>query len=90
MNKHCNSGMRLTAHHIVYKSHEENDNVSNGLTLCLNCHKIAHEGFTNPQTRERITAHEFVCNILESWTDSVKYRWDVAHERLSKRIALVA
>ncbi len=90
MNKHCNSETRLTAHHIVYKSHVRDDDIGNGITLCWKCHKVAHEGYTNPQTKVRTTAHEFVANILDSWIDSVEYRWDVAHDKLRKRIVLVA
>src|SRR5207249_4666082 len=37
-------GVRLHAHHIVFRQHGGKDTLSNLLTLCETCHKRLHQG----------------------------------------------
>lgn len=42
--QHCGSQVKLQAHHIIFKSCGGSNTVSNGITLCKECHDSIHAG----------------------------------------------
>lgn len=42
--QNCKETEDLQAHHIIYRSKEGNNSVSNGITLCSKCHEDLHRG----------------------------------------------
>ena len=41
--RHCNDRMGIHPHHVIYKSQQGPDDLTNLLTLCWQCHHAAHE-----------------------------------------------
>lgn len=41
--RHCKSRCDLHPHHIVYRSHQGPDELTNLITLCAQCHTAVHE-----------------------------------------------
>ena len=88
MNRQCVSTDKrnqaaLHPHHLVPRSQRGPDEVENGITLCVLCHKRAHEGYETAQGR--VTGRRFLLTVLEGWRGELQWRWDKAYEWLSKK-----
>ena len=57
----------LSAHHIIFRSQDGDDALSNLITLCFNCHRIAHDGKYRNEEGERVfvNARVWMIEILE-------------------------
>lgn len=63
----CGSNKDLSAHHICPRSLQGGDEMSNLITLCFDCHRIAEDGTYVDGIR--VTAKEFVIDILEYYPE---------------------
>ncbi len=63
----CGSNKELTVHHIHPRSLQGGDEMSNLMTLCFSCHRIAEDGAYVDSIR--VTAKEFVIDILEYYPE---------------------
>jgi hypothetical protein len=81
----CDSKNGLHAHHIVYRSHEGSDDISNGITLCPVEHDKVHNG-----TRilgVLYTGRAYMLMILRSHKGDKNFRWQEAMGILERRYA---
>lgn len=78
---HHDHRYRISAHHIIYLSHEKNDDPSNGITLCQLCHYEVHNGCRVL----KLTGRQFMIKILESLKDNDNFRWDRALGELKRK-----
>ena len=88
MNRQCVSTDKrnqaaLHPHHLVPRSQRGPDEVENGITLCVLCHKRAHEGYQSAQGR--VTGRRFLLTVLEGWRGELQWRWDKPYEWLRKK-----
>ena len=73
----------LHPHHIIPRAQGGLDEIENGITLCVPCHKRAHEGYQSAQGR--VTGRRFLLTVLEGHRGELTWRWDKAYEWLSKK-----
>lgn len=73
----------LSAHHIKLKSHGVDHSAENGILLCKGCDHAVHHG--HGKRDERLSAREFMLQILNDLVDDPEYRWHAAHQVLRDR-----
>lgn len=42
--RHCNDRNGIHPHHVIYRSQQGGDKLSNLITLCHQCHRALHDG----------------------------------------------
>lgn len=73
----------LSAHHIKFKSYGVDHSAENGILLCQGCDHAVHHG--HGKGDERLSAREFMLQILNDLVDDPEYRWRAAHQVLRDR-----
>ena len=72
----CLSIESVSAHHIIFRSEGGDDSLSNLISLCFHCHRMAHDGYYIKNTKKEstiyISAKEFMIELLKRF-DPHKY-----------------
>lgn len=68
-------------HHIIHVGQDASLRymVWNGISLCGNHHRIAHDGFTIKQPlveERRVTGRQYVISVLEYWEKKSLFHWE--------------
>lgn len=79
----CDSKNGLHAHHIIYRSHEGSDDISNGITLCPVAHDWVHNG--TKHLGVLFTGRAYMLEILRSHRKDKGFRWQAVMEILERR-----
>lgn len=62
--KNCGSSNNVYAHHIIFRSQNGDDSLENLISLCLDCHRKAHDGFI--YNNKYVSPISFIISVLES------------------------
>ncbi len=72
-------------HHIKFRSQGGDNKVTNGITLCRQCHDFAHGKGNLKINDKRVTARQFMIMVLNHLVCEKFYRWHDVHEELKRK-----
>lgn len=77
----CGKERATSAHHIKYRGQGGDESSENGIGFGDKCDHKAHHGYTD-RTGQRVIAHRFVLDVLESHKGTEHDRWTKARDEL--------